>query len=241
MANDNTISGANKIPEFAPVDPSKKPANAVEPGDKNTLGSGVVGKDDFLKLLVHQLQNQDPLDPMKSEEFAVQLATFSQLEQLIDINKKLDGLPAEGSTDATGGAAGSSISTMASFLGYDVALKDQTATVKNGEGPKVQLELPEGVRSARIDFVDESGAVVGSKTLDGVTGGKQSYPLTGLDIRNGNYTLKGVAVDPTGRFVDVSPKVMGTVEGFVLDPEPALLVGGNSVKLDDISEVIPKV
>lgn len=239
MADDNTISGANKIPDFSAVDPSKAPANSVTAGEKNTATGQVVGKDDFLKLLVHQLQHQDPLDPMKSEEFAVQLATFSQLEQLIDINKKLDNLPASG-TDGTGTAGTDSISTMASFLGYDVALKDQTATVANGEGPKVQVELPEGVRSARIDFVDASGAVVGSKTLDGVTSGKQTYSLSGLDVRNGDYTVKGVAVDPSGRFVDVTPKVVGTVEGFVLDPEPALLVGGQSVKLDDVSEVIPK-
>ena len=46
-----------------------------------------MGKDEFLKLLVTQLQNQDPLNPMKNEEFVTQLATFTSLEQLISINK----------------------------------------------------------------------------------------------------------------------------------------------------------
>lgn len=51
-----------------------------------------IGKDEFLKLLVAQLQNQDPLSPLKNEEFVAQLATFSSLEQLISINKAVQQL-----------------------------------------------------------------------------------------------------------------------------------------------------
>ena len=49
-------------------------------------------KNDFLKLLVAQLQNQDPLSPLKNEEFVAQLATFSSLEQLIAINNGIGAL-----------------------------------------------------------------------------------------------------------------------------------------------------
>ena len=51
-----------------------------------------IGKDEFLKLLVAQLQNQDPLNPLQNEEFVAQLATFSSLEQLISINKAVQQL-----------------------------------------------------------------------------------------------------------------------------------------------------
>ncbi len=58
-----------------------------------------VSKDEFLKLLVAQLQNQDPLNPLKNEDFVVQLATFSSLEQLISINKAVEQIAGTSPTD----------------------------------------------------------------------------------------------------------------------------------------------
>ena len=59
-----------------------------------------IGKTEFLNLLVAQLQHQDPLDPLKNEEFVAQLATFSSLEQLIEINKAVTKLSG-GDTNST--------------------------------------------------------------------------------------------------------------------------------------------
>lgn len=53
-----------------------------------------MGKDQFVKLLVTEMQNQDPLNPMDGKELAVQLAQFSSVEQLMNVNTKLDGLTA---------------------------------------------------------------------------------------------------------------------------------------------------
>ena len=53
---------------------------------------GQVSRDDFMKLLIAQLKNQDPLSPMDNQEFAAQLAQFNSLEQLIGLNEKFDSL-----------------------------------------------------------------------------------------------------------------------------------------------------
>ncbi|MDQ0412502.1 flagellar hook assembly protein FlgD [Mesobacillus stamsii] len=54
------------------------------------LGSDILGKDDFLKILMTQLQNQDPMNPMEDKDFIAQMATFSTLEQITNMGKSID-------------------------------------------------------------------------------------------------------------------------------------------------------
>ncbi len=53
-------------------------------------GSDILGKDDFLKILMTQLQNQDPMNPMQDKDFIAQMATFSTLEQITNMGKSID-------------------------------------------------------------------------------------------------------------------------------------------------------
>ncbi len=74
-------------------------------GQKQASGFEVVGKSDFLRLLVAQLQHQDPLNPLRNEEFVAQLATFSSLEQLISINDAVTRLANGGGNGTTSESA----------------------------------------------------------------------------------------------------------------------------------------
>lgn len=204
------------------------PAAAGATSKDTQKKKNVAGQEEFLTLLVHQLQNQDPLDPMKSEEFAVQLAQFSQLEQLIQINDKLGG------DDTSAG----SMASMAAFLGQQVVLKgDEGVTISAGKGPQLLLDMPAGSQSARVDFLNAEGKVVGSHVVEELEAGKQTISLDRVRVPNGTYDVRAMAVGESGRFVDVNARVTGVVEGFVLEPEPALLVNGQSVSLGSVVEV----
>lgn len=190
--------------------------------------SSTVSQDEFLNLLVTQLQNQDPLNPMQNEEFAVQLATFSQLEQLVQINGKMDAQQ----------GAGMNMGSMASYLGHEVELPGGRLSIQDGRGSNLYANIPAGTESVRIDLKNEDGAVVSSSVLDPVPGsGSQVLSLAGLDVANGKYDVRVVTVGADGRFVDVPSRVTGTVEGFVMEPEPKLIVDGQELALEDVRAV----
>ncbi len=225
---DNTID-TKSIAEIANQSTVETNKNSAAAGAATTAGKTEgLGQDEFLTLLVNQLQHQDPLNPMDSEEFAVQLAQFSQLEQLIGINNKIGG-------ESSGfGSAGS----MASFLGHEVVVSDGKVSIDgSGSGSNVLLDIPNGAQSARIDLIDEAGNTAGSINIENPESGRQVIELKDVNVPAGDYLTRAVVVDGSGQFADVDAKVTGTVEGFVLEPEPALIVNGEEVALESVSQV----
>lgn len=91
-------------------DPSTSAAPRASTANQASTGTPSVSQTEFLNLLVAQLKNQDPLNPVNSQDFVAQLATFSSLEQLIQINKavtKLAGSTDQQTSNATNGTSGS--------------------------------------------------------------------------------------------------------------------------------------
>ena len=217
---DNTIK-TQGLPSTIPSDLLASSQQTSAPKATKELG-----ETEFLNLLVNQLQNQDPLNPMDSQQFAAQLAQFSSLEQLININKKLDG----------GAAGGGDVGQMAAFLGQEVQFGDGTATVAGGKGPNVLLDMPAGAQSARLDLVGADGKIAGSVNVAGQDG-RTVVSLDGAEVPDGTYSIQAKAVNAEGRFVDLDAKVTGTVDGFVLQPEPALIVNGAQIKMEDVKGV----
>lgn len=186
---------------------------------------GAIGQDEFLQMLVAQLKNQDPLDPMSNEDFAVNLAQFSQLEKLVSIDQKL------------GGSGSNGISSYAGYLGNEITLNSDKAVVEGGEGGQAVFTLLGASQNVQLELVDASGAVASRVELGAMEAGKQRVDLSKLDVPNGVYTLRAVAQTASGEVANVPTFAAGVVTGFVPGAEPALLIGNREVAPGDVTEV----
>lgn len=187
---------------------------------------GEMGKQEFLQLLVTQLKNQDPLEPIKNEEFAVNLAQFSQLEQLMDINQKIG-------TDQSG----SDFSSLAAYLGHQVTLNTDTVLVESGDAGLAKFKLDEDASGVTLELVNSSGIVAGSFDLPEMPAGPQTVRLNNLDIPNGQYQLRVIANGSNGHRSEPQVQAAGIVSGFIPGPDPVLLIGSREIHTADVTEV----
>jgi flagellar basal-body rod modification protein FlgD len=113
------------------------------PSAPAATGGTTLSKDDFLRLLVTQLQHQDPLNPLDPNQFLAQTAQFSQLEQLVNINEALSALVGtSGSSDVAGAAAllGKTVKTAGSSFTFEGASASLPYTLEGGTVP-VQIQI----------------------------------------------------------------------------------------------------
>ncbi|MBU6234481.1 MAG: flagellar hook capping family protein [Alphaproteobacteria bacterium] len=168
----------------------------------STLSSLVSGTDNakkkaadtynqFLTLLTTQLQHQDPLDPMQSEEFTNQLVQFSQVEQAILGNEKMDTLLSQVNNNQIGQSL--------SYIGKDVYYNGSTIHYE-GEPLKIGYAVDGEVNSAKLRIVDENNQII--RTLDLKQGSKNGNmewdgkdEFGNLAPSGKNYTVRVDALD----------------------------------------------
>lgn len=112
-------------------------------------GKQELGKDDFLKLLVMQLKNQDPLEPLKNEDFIAQLAQFNSLEQMTNLNKSFEGM-----------LALQTLSYAATFIGREVAWYDEDGSLKSGTVLEVELDSGAPQLNVEGQYLIDPGDVI---------------------------------------------------------------------------------
>jgi len=186
------------------------PALNSTPTYKNDSDEDIMGKEDFLTLLVAQLQNQDPLNPDDASEFTSQLAEFSSLEQLQNLNDSMEGLTsAQQQSDR--------FATMG-LLGQDVIYADSTFSF-DGTPVNVGYQLDGTADSVSMTIRDDNGTTVATLNPTEMTHGNHFLEWDGLDnegseVPAGDYhiVLQATAAgeDTT---IAVSPLVQSEVTG----------------------------
>lgn len=187
----------------------------------------------FLTLFLTQLQYQDPTNPMESYEMASQLAQFSSVEKLTNINSSLAEL--ESALSSIGNAQ------MVGLIGKEVVAQSNALQVTGGTASNAtySFELDSGsTADVTITISDENGSVVRTKTLSSQAGGDYKVDWDGLDdsgnkVSDGSYTFAVKALDSGGNSVDVTSTVTGTAYSYRLDQSSPYLIldGPDGVKV----------
>jgi flagellar basal-body rod modification protein FlgD len=178
-----------------------------------------LGQEAFLTMLVAQLQNQDPLNPMEGSDFSAQLAQFSQLEQLMTLNDSMEALTTSFASDSE--------KDLVDYLGKQVTGEIDSMQVKQGEvsGGFFNLTTPAEVI---VEITDASGKTVKTMPMGTKTSGSHLISWDGTDnngdaVTDGTYTYT-VLANNGGGYAKVPNHVTGTVDGIAYSNGKAYLV-----------------
>jgi len=216
--------------------------NTTSAQDSSALSSALgtnkaMGKDDFLKLLVAQLKNQDPLAPQDNTQFVAQLAQFSSLEAAMGTNSRLDSI-----TSQNQGMANTEV----------VALVGKTATVKgslvtasgSGTAVPVSFTLNSATDSTNVSIQNASGKVIRTIPIGAHNAGLVKVNWDGRDDQGnvmaaGTYAVSVQAKTKDGSAVSVAQETTGLVKSVAFDKGyPVLtLANGMQVPVSDLLKV----
>jgi flagellar basal-body rod modification protein FlgD len=196
----------------------------------------VMGKDDFLQLLVTQLQNQDPLNPADATEFTAQLATFSSLEQLQNINTTL-GDVSTSQTVLTNSQAVDYIGKQIQAIGNKVYMND-------GQADPIEFDVADDAAGVYTKIYNSYGEYVQDLEMGPMSAGQHSIQWDGLDhegrtATDGTYQYEVAAIDADGNTVSVTSFTQGTVSGVYYKNGIAYLVTADQeVPLGSVVQVL---
>ena len=187
----------------------------------------------FLNLLVTQLKNQDPLDPLDTNEFTAQLVQFASVEQQIQQNANLEKLLNLQET--------SQVAAMVDFIGTTVEVTGDTVPLENGRA-EFTYALGVNATDVTVTIMNSSGLTV--FVGEGETGaGKHAFvwdgkSAGGVEQPDGAYTVVVGALDRAGNLLEVEQTVLGRVTGAGADDGAiSLFLSDVTVSMDDVLSV----
>ncbi len=198
-----------------------------------------LNRDDFLKLLLTQLQLQDPFEPMENQDMIAQLAQFSSLDQLTGMNDSL-----EESIDVNvllGQMQNNNMAT--NMIGRTVLLDIPVVRAGNGNEPAIGVQLDGPVTDLKIDIYDSAGSLVATLPQGSLPAGEHSFSwdgksLSGETVPDATYAYEIRGTDALGQAVTLPGFVLGTVDAVRYQDGIAWLqVNGADALMAQVREV----
>lgn len=190
------------------------------------MGGGQLGKNEFLKLLVAQMTNQDPMNPLDGQQMAAQLAQFSSVEQLMNLGAKVDA-----QSQAFEAMLGVVNNTAAvGLIGRTAMVVTDQVVAGPGGTQGATVLVPPGGGNATLRVLDPSGAEVRRVSLGRLAGGEQSVDISAaLDgLPGGGYRIAVEMETPEGPR-NLTTQVAVLVDGVQLSAEGAFITAGSQL------------
>lgn len=209
-------------------------STAASSSASSTSSTSGLSSEDFMSLLVSELQNQNPLDPTNTTDFVNQLTSYASYQQQTTLNSNLNSLATSFNSLLTLNAT--------NYIGHTVEAKGDTATLSNGTAT-FGYSLTSAASDVTLTVKDSSGNTVW--TGSGTTSyGKNSFTWNGKNSAGtqltdgGQYTLSVAATDASGNSVYGYTTVSGKVTGVDSSSGTTnLTIGSSSVKASDVIAV----
>jgi flagellar basal-body rod modification protein FlgD len=216
------------------IDPTQA-ASQTFTNSQTANPKGTMGKDTFLKLLVAELKQQDPLDPMQAREMVGQLAELTSVEKLNGIDEKLSAL-----TNLQASASGIG---NAGLIGRKVVADARSLAINGTDAAPGRFDLNASADSVVVKVRDANGQLVKTIDLGKQKLGPVNFKWSGDSDKGnrapiGNYTFEVAAKNANGNAVVTSTRLTGLVTEVSYEgSQPEVIVAGERIPLGDVVSI----
>lgn len=216
---------------------SKIGAKKLSDTQGSTAPKTTLGQEDFLKLMTAQLSNQDPFQPQSNTEMIAQMAQFSTVTGIQQLNMTMSNVQTE--------IAQNRIATAASFVGRTVLVPGSTALTDTSGGISGAVDLPSAATGLTVQISRESGELVKTIDLGANPSGLVGFSWDGKDA-NGNligdrsYTVKAIMTAGATQSAAATDVYAPIVEAQIpsgTDPQTFTVEGVGKINLADIKSI----
>jgi flagellar hook assembly protein FlgD len=182
-----------------------------------------LGKDDFLRIMITQMKNQDPTSPFKAEQMATEIAQFTNVEQLQNVNQNLTKMANQNKPIEN--------MAMTSLIGKTVTIDRERFPHVEGQAEALNFVLPKDAATVQVAILSETGEVMLEKEIGAQKAGTATFNWDGIkanttSAKSGNYMFRIEAKNDRGQAIETNPQAQARVIGISFEgTDPVFLVG----------------